>query len=106
MPELIVLVVLIVVIGVVAVRLTGALRGGTAPAALPSERARWRAGHRTEGDATIVHVVLTEPEDRAPALERRDVGRIPNDAPDYDARLQDLMQVARERAVLLDLNRA
>ena len=63
--------------------------------------ARWRAGHLSDGRRTHVVVQLVAP-GGARVLESREVGVVPDDAPDYDLLFMDAMATARSRAITLN----
>jgi hypothetical protein len=65
----------------------------------------WVAEHDTAGDETVV-VVARKLYDRdrmhSQTAERRELGAIANDEPDYERKLLDLLEMASNRAVLLN----
>jgi hypothetical protein len=68
--------------------------------------AQWQAGHHTAGSNTEVCVELVRTTPRgSEVLERRILGSVANDDPGYERLLFDLLEAARERAVLLEINR-
>jgi hypothetical protein len=66
---------------------------------------QWVAEHTTAGDQTVVVVArkLSNP-DRSDTetAERREIGAIANNDPDYERKLLDLLETATNRAMLLN----
>jgi len=65
----------------------------------------WVAEHLTNGDRTVVVVarkVSTLDRARTETAERRELGAIANDDPDYERKLLDLLEKAANRAILLN----
>lgn len=62
--------------------------------------ARWRMTHHGERGEIVVAVTLIRPDGRV--LDRHEVARIPDEAPDWDSRFLTAKQVAEERAFHLN----
>ena len=65
-----------------------------------NERARWRAAHHGEDGQTVVAVALVRPDGRV--LDRHEVARVPDGAPDWDTRFLAATTAAEERAFHLN----
>jgi hypothetical protein len=64
------------------------------------QNARWRMTHHGEDGATVVTVSLVRPDGWV--LDRHEVARVPDGAPDWDTRFLAAQQVAEERAFHLN----
>jgi hypothetical protein len=65
-----------------------------------ARRSRWRMTHHGENGETVVAVSLVRPDGRI--LDRHEVARVPDHAPDWDAQFLAATQTATERAFHLN----
>jgi hypothetical protein len=94
-------VVLALVVGA-AIAIFAGVSGNRAPRWTHAE---WVAEHITVGDRTVVVVARKlSNADRSSSeiAERREIGSIANNDPDYERKLLDLLETATNRAVLLN----
>jgi hypothetical protein len=95
----------LVILGLLMAGAVAVVVAGTRNRAPHWTRSEWVAEHLTVNDRTVVVVArkLSSP-DRSDTeiAERREVGTIANNDPDYERKLLDLLETATNRAVFLN----